>query len=146
MKNKSNKGKIGVSQKAIIVRKDGKFLAIRRSKTDPRRPLQWDLPGGELEFGEDAQKDILREIKEETGLRVRDLQLLDVISGFDDQKDFWVTICYFVETIINKPVLSYEHDQWRWVNPNEFQLLKASKRNKKFVAGFKLFKLKQFPK
>ncbi len=133
------KGKIGVSQKAIIVRKDKKFLTIRRSKTDPWRPLKWDLPGGELEFGEDAQKDILREIKEETGLRVRNLQLLDIVSGFADQHDFWVTICYVAKAAMGKVILSYEHDQFRWVTPNEFQHLKASKRNKKFVKRFQKF-------
>ena len=38
-----------VAQKAVLVRADGKILALRRSKTDPARPLTWDLPGGDVE-------------------------------------------------------------------------------------------------
>lgn len=42
--------KIIVAQKAIIYNEDGKILTIRRSEDSPR-PLTWDLPGGNLEFG-----------------------------------------------------------------------------------------------
>lgn len=69
-----------VVMKAILYREDGRLLALRRSKTAPIRPLEWDLPGGELELGEDANEGILREIKEETALPVEDLQPLHIIS------------------------------------------------------------------
>jgi 8-oxo-dGTP diphosphatase len=137
MKNMTkNNQKIGVSQKAILVDKKGKILAIRRSKTAPSRPLHWDLPGGDLEFGEDAQKGILREIKEETGLKIKNLKVIDAISGFNNIKEFWVTICYVAKAATQKVVLSYEHDDFRWIKPEEFQKLKASPRNKEFVKNF----------
>lgn len=59
--------KIGVSQKAIIFNKENKILVIRRSKTAPYGALTWDLPGGDLDYGEDAITGVIREIKEETG-------------------------------------------------------------------------------
>jgi len=40
---------------------------MRRTETAPSNPLKWDLPGGDVEYGEDPKKAILREIKEETG-------------------------------------------------------------------------------
>lgn len=129
--------KIGVSQKAILFNESGKILTIRRTETAPSRPLHWDLPGGDLDFGEDAKEGIIREIKEETGLEVEDLKLLDVISAFNDVKQFWVTICYIARPTTNKAVLSYEHDDLKWVTPDEFLKLKASPRNKKFVERFK---------
>jgi 8-oxo-dGTP diphosphatase len=133
---KKNK-ETGVSQKAILFNKDGKILTIRRSKTAPSRPLHWDLPGGDLDFGEDTRKGIIREIKEETGLKVKDLKLIDAISGFNDKREFWVTICYTAEATTSKVFLSYEHDDLQWVTPEKFQKLKASPRNKSFVKKFK---------
>ncbi len=53
-----------VSQKIFLKNKDGKILALRRSATDPRRPLTWDLPGGSIEEGEVMQDALNREIFE----------------------------------------------------------------------------------
>lgn len=89
----NNNQKIRVSQKAIIFREDGKILTMRRTATAPSRPLYWDLPGGDLDFGEDVKDGIVREIREEAGLEVQELAVIDAISGFNDKKEFWVTIC-----------------------------------------------------
>jgi|SRR3989344_5046849 len=136
MENKNQK--IGISQKAIVFNEAGKIFAARRSVTAPSRPLHWDLPGGELDFGEDTKDGILREIKEETGLEVRDLEIMDALSEFNDIGEFWVTICYKAKAITINPVLSYEHDDFKWITPDEFQNLEASLKNKKFVEKFKL--------
>ena len=122
-----------VSQKAIIFRNDGRILVIRRTKTAPFRPLYWDLPGGELDYGEDMRIGIIREIKEETGLEVENLSVINALSEANDNNEFWVTICYRADSKGTQVVLSYEHDQFMWVTPDEFQKLKASPKNKKFV-------------
>jgi 8-oxo-dGTP diphosphatase len=128
--------KIGVSQKTILCRADGKFLTIRRSATAPYRSLNWDLPGGDLDFGEDARVGMIREIKEETGLEVSDLKVIDAISALNDSGEFWMTICYSGHPATENVKLSYEHDDLRWVTPDEFQTLEASPRIKKFVERF----------
>jgi len=133
--------KIWVSQKAIITDKEGKILAIRRSKTAPSRPLNWDLPGGDLSFGEEADKGMRREIKEETGLEAEDLKVVDAISGLNDAGEFWVTICYTAKPKTKEITLSYEHDDFRWVTPSEFQELQVSSRNKEFVKRFNKVKV-----
>ncbi len=133
----SKNQKILLSEKAILFNKNGKLLTIRRTKTAPSRPLYWDLPGGWLDFGEDTKDGVIREIKEETGLKVKNLSVIDVISGFNDIGEFWITICYTARPTTIKVVLSYEHDDFMWVTPDEFQDLKASPRNKKFVERFK---------
>ena len=69
---------MGFSQKAFVFNKKRKFLIMRRTKTAPFGPLQWDLPGGDIEFGEDPIKSIIREVKEETGLIVNQVFLVIV--------------------------------------------------------------------
>jgi 8-oxo-dGTP diphosphatase len=128
--------KIGVSQKAIIFRPDGKFLTIRRSQTAPYRPLNWDLPGGDIDYGEDAREGMIREIKEETNLEVNNLKVIDTIAAMNNKDEFWVTVCYSAQPTTSAVKLSFEHDDSRWMTPEEFQQLGASPRIKKFVERF----------
>lgn len=43
----------------------------------------WGLPGGLMELGESLEDTAKREVQEETGLAITDLQLLGVFSGPD---------------------------------------------------------------
>ena len=136
MKVRKERQGTNVAQKAIIVNDDGRMLTIRRSGTDIARPFYWDLPGGELDFGEGSQEGIIREIKEETNLEVQDLSILDVISKINNKGEFWVTICYRAKFKSGEIKLSYEHDDFQWIIVDKFLKLKATWRNKKFVEKF----------
>lgn len=125
--------KVGVSQKVIILNDKGKLLAIRRSDTAPIRPLHWDLPGGDLDFGEDPIQGIIREIAEETGLAVEHPEPFDVEAHVNPDGDFWVTIAYQARCGIEDVKLSYEHDEFRWVAPEEFLQLKSAEKLQRFV-------------
>lgn len=57
--------KLPVSAKAVLVTKDGKILLMRKSSGIV------DLPGGKVEDGEDLFETLYREVKEETGLKVK---------------------------------------------------------------------------
>jgi len=64
---------------AVIWNKDGEVLLIRRRKA-PRKG-EWSLPGGKVEFGESLVEAVMREVLEETGLRVEILGLIDVVES-----------------------------------------------------------------
>jgi ADP-ribose pyrophosphatase YjhB (NUDIX family) len=63
---------------AVIVR-ERKVVLVRRG-SEPLRG-EWSLPGGLLELGETLRQGVAREVLEETGLRVRVEQVLDVFDS-----------------------------------------------------------------
>jgi 8-oxo-dGTP diphosphatase len=61
-----------------VIIEGGRALLIRRG-SEPLRG-EWSIPGGTLELGESLQEGVARELREETGLEVR---VLEVIEVFD---------------------------------------------------------------
>ena len=62
---------------AVIV-DEGRVLLIRRGS----EPLKghWSLPGGLLEVGESLEEGVRREVREETGLEVEVLELVELLD------------------------------------------------------------------
>lgn len=57
---------------------DGRALLIRRG-SEPLKG-EWSIPGGTLEVGETLLQGVERELREETGLEVRALELIEVFE------------------------------------------------------------------
>ncbi|HSL29190.1 MAG TPA: NUDIX hydrolase [Anaerolineales bacterium] len=64
---------------AVLIEQEGRVLLVRRSN-EPFRGL-WTLPAGFINGGEDPAEAAARECFEETGLNVRVMRVLDIISG-----------------------------------------------------------------
>ena len=124
---------MGVTQKAVVFNKDGKFLALLRGATAPSYPSHWDLPGGVLEYGEDPVTGIIREVKEESGLEIFDVRPFDVHSRVYPTAGFWVTIAYRCRAKTEVVTVSWEHDAFKWVTKGEFLRLPASPKIIRFV-------------
>ncbi len=137
MIKKDKNKEFGLSQKAFIFNKDGKFLTMRRTKTAPSNPLKWDLPGGNIEFGEDPLKSIIREIKEETGLICKNPIPFDVKAYVYKPNDYWVTIAYKTFKLKGKLSISWEHDLYKWVTIDEFLKLKIPIKLRAFAITLK---------
>lgn len=69
-----------------LVRRDNHVLLVRAS-TQSAVPGTWWLPGGGVEFGETPDDCVVRELYEETGLRARDVRLLNVLSDVGEYQD-----------------------------------------------------------
>ena len=74
--------KVGVG--AVVFRGD-EVLIIKRGK--PPFEGQWSIPGGGLDYGETVKDAVAREVREETGLEIEILGLIDVFDGLPQDKD-----------------------------------------------------------
>ena len=132
----TDNNKIIIAQKAIIYDENRNILTIQRSENSPR-PLTWDLPGGNLEFGEELESSILREIEEETKIEVENLSLLSIFENLDSVDLFRVTIGYKTKAKNTNVILSHEHIDFKWVTPEEFSKLDIYEPHRKLVEQFK---------
>ena len=122
-----------VSAKVIIFRPDGKFLTLHRTETAPHHPLSWDFPGGIIDEGESIEEGASREIKEETGLEIKTLELLNLHSRIIENKKLYIPLIYTTQTESEKIVISWEHDKFQWVTKDEFLNLEAAETLKNAV-------------
>lgn len=75
----------------IFVFKDGKFLMIQRQGAHGAG--SWSIPGGHLEFGESFKDTAIREVKEETGLDIKNVRFGAVTNDYFETEDkHYVTV------------------------------------------------------
>jgi ADP-ribose pyrophosphatase YjhB (NUDIX family) len=110
--------KVNFLQKAVIFHPtEPVFLLLKRSSKDSKRPNEWDMPGGNVIFGEVHLESIQREIREETALGIEDLQIVQVATGFDrDQGLYHLFMGYQCRAKTTNVHLGSEHEQFEWVS------------------------------
>lgn len=69
---------IGVGGTTLVFNKNGELLLNLRSDTNT-----WGIPGGSMELFESIEETAIRELKEETNLDAKSLELVTVLSGDD---------------------------------------------------------------
>ena len=85
---------------AVIV-EDGRILMIKRGK--PPRQGDWSLPGGAQKLGEVVEETARREVREETGLEVEVLGLIDVVDSIRNDSGGAVQYHYTLIDVLARP-------------------------------------------
>lgn len=102
--------------KALLYNPEGQILVLRRSKTHPVLAYEIDFPGGIIERNETVIDGLLREIGEETGIR---LTATDLNQMHDQPDELDEHHHVFVAQLLDTPDvhISWEHDQYHWADP-----------------------------
>ena len=80
--------KVGVG---VIVKKDNKILLGKRKGSHGEG--YWAFPGGHLDFGESLFDCALREVSEEVGIKIKNLQEFDFTNDFFEKENkHYITI------------------------------------------------------
>lgn len=97
---------------ALIIDED-RILLVKR-KQEPYKGY-WDIPGGFLEGGEYPENGLLREIREETGLEVRPIELLGIfMDKYGPDADDTLNIHYLAEVIGGEAKAGSDAGELRW--------------------------------
>lgn len=111
---------------AVVWNQAGQVLVEKRSDNG-----QWGLPAGSIDPGETPAEATVREVFEETGLRVRPTRVLGVFGGIDfrskypngDEVEYTVTV-FDCEIIGGKlEILDGESTELEWFNPEDVPYL-----------------------
>lgn len=106
-----------------LIKKGDKFLVTRRALNDDYMPGYWDIPGGTIEFGEDLKDALEREVKEETGLKIKIGKVISACNYLSNHERHQFMITYECENVSGDPKL-VEHDEYRWTTLPEMKDLK----------------------
>ncbi|KKQ28106.1 MAG: Non-canonical purine NTP pyrophosphatase [Candidatus Magasanikbacteria bacterium GW2011_GWC2_37_14] len=127
-----------------IIVKEGKMLISLRN--DPHRPKshkKWEMPGGGVDFGDNVESTLLKEVKEETGYKIKiikQLQGITVKSVAYPNYKYQVFLVPFVCKIISGKLAlnSNEVLTTKWIKPNDY-------KNYKFLEGNNIMLKKLLP-
>ena len=106
-----------IAVRAIVSDKQ-KTLLIRRASGRPTILGKYELPGGNLDYGEQPEDALQRHIQSELGVAIKAAQLYDVLTYIDhDDRDIqYVFILYLVgvDNHTTKFKLSQNYDHYLW--------------------------------
>jgi len=108
----SGRPKIGVG---VIVTKENKVLLGKRRNAHGEGT--WCFPGGHLEFNEEIEECACREVREETGLQIKNLRLGPFTNDiFEREGKHYVTLYVISEHDSGEAEVKEPHkcERWEW--------------------------------
>jgi len=106
------------------VKKDGMTLMIHRVNRDNDiHASKWNGLGGKLESGETPEECVVREVREESGLLIKNPRLKGILTfpGFDGENDWYVFV--FTAREFEGELIDSEEGHLAWVKDADITTL-----------------------
>jgi len=104
-----------------VVVRDGRVLLIRRGK--PPLYGRWVVPGGTVELGETLEEALVREMEEETSLRVEPIEVLTVFDRIEREGErvvyHYVIVDYLCSYVSGEARAASDAEAVAWAAPED---------------------------
>ncbi len=114
----------GLSVRVLLTDENNKILILKRSTDSKTNPGKWEFPGGKVDQGESFDQALIREVYEETHLKIS----LEHVIGVSEQNLHLIRAVHIImsgKIIEGNLTLSREHEGYAWVffeNLPEYEL------------------------
>jgi len=108
---------------------DGKVLVARRAANKSLAGF-WEFPGGKVKFGESDHAALVREFREEFGIKIKPGEFICESSSPQDG----IVLNSYLISVHEIPTTSNSHDEILWVSKVELLKLKVCNADVKVVS------------
>lgn len=85
---------------------DGKGNLLMTLRTSTHEPGTWCPPGGHLEMGENFLDCCKKEVKEEVGLDIEEIETLGVVNNIFSLTKHYVNVDFLAKGVSGKPIIN----------------------------------------
>ena len=121
MRHLSETAKIIPVVECLIVR-DGKVLLLKRSETSKKFPGYWIGPGGHVDENEDILTAAIREVEEETGVKVGDAEIklkAIAIGNHSDRGETYLVHYFLIRLDSDQTIIDSDEGGSSWIPTKE---------------------------
>src|SRR5690348_4098342 len=101
-----------------LIDTDGRVLIAQRPSQKAMAGL-WEFPGGKIEAGETAEEALIRELREELSIEVKEACLAPFTFASHTYPDFHLLMPLYVCRRWNGTPVAREHQAIKWVRPKD---------------------------
>ncbi len=122
-----------------IIMVDKESIVLIKRKNQPYKDC-WAIPGGFVELGETLENAVMREAKEETGLDIKPIKILNIYSDPNrDPRGHTITAAFICEKIGGTLKANSDAKDIRIIKINSIETIKLAFDHDKILVDFNEF-------
>lgn len=117
---------INITTIVCVINKENKVLLLKRSHDDVWCPSCWGFPGGMVDKGEEPSDACIRELYEEAGIIVPDVEFVMSVNIENKNMELRLYKCYVDNNYVK---ISHEHSKYGWASITNIEKITKSTPN-----------------